>query len=58
LFFGESSLKERDLLTGFAFAGITNLKAVVKPVDDVITDYGEREVKKYDLLHEDGKIVP
>ncbi|MDR1198498.1 MAG: hypothetical protein LBK94_05740 [Prevotellaceae bacterium] len=35
-----------------------NLKTVAKIVDNVINDYGEREVKKYDLLHEDGKIAP
>jgi hypothetical protein len=57
LFFGESPLKERALLTGFAFAGITNVKAIAKVVDNVITDYGEREVKKYDLLRSGEQTV-
>jgi hypothetical protein len=37
-------LKERALLTGFAFAGVTNMKAFW----DAINNYGEREIKKKD----------
>jgi hypothetical protein len=55
LFFDIEALRERALLTGFAFAGITNTKAILDAVNNVMADYGEREIKKYDLFQEKSK---
>jgi hypothetical protein len=52
LFFDIEALRERALLTGFLFAGITNTKAILDAANKVMANYGEREIKKYDLLNE------